>query len=65
MAKKKTRNIGYTATESTAGVSKKQVLVTGAAGFVGSALTRRLLADGHSVHALVRPGSDTWRLADV
>jgi len=37
-------------------------LVTGAAGFVGAVLARRLVADGHEVHALVRPGSDLWRL---
>jgi nucleoside-diphosphate-sugar epimerase len=42
-----------------------RALVTGAAGFVGANLVRRLLADGHEVHALVRPGSDRWRLAGV
>jgi dolichol-phosphate mannosyltransferase len=38
------------------------VLVTGAGGFVGANLVRRLLLDGRQVTALVRPGSDCWRL---
>jgi nucleoside-diphosphate-sugar epimerase len=42
-----------------------RALVTGAAGFVGANLVRRLLGDGHEVHALVRPGSDRWRLSGV
>ena len=37
-------------------------LVTGAAGFVGSAVARRLLAAGHQLRALVRPGSDRSNL---
>lgn len=34
-------------------------LVTGASGFVGGAVTRKLLAEDHSVRALVRPGSES------
>jgi dihydroflavonol-4-reductase len=37
-------------------------LVTGAAGFVGSAVVRALVATGDSVRALVRPGSDLRNL---
>lgn len=38
------------------------VLVTGATGFLGSHLTRRLLALDHKVHVLARPDSDFRRL---
>jgi nucleoside-diphosphate-sugar epimerase len=40
-------------------------LVTGASGFIGANLCRRLLDLGAEVHALVRPGSDRWRLAGM
>jgi nucleoside-diphosphate-sugar epimerase len=40
----------------------RRVVVTGAAGFVGANLVRRLMAGGHAVHAVVRPGGDSWRL---
>jgi UDP-glucose 4-epimerase len=43
----------------------KRALVTGAGGFVGANLVRRLLVDGHEVHALVRASDSPWRLADV
>jgi nucleoside-diphosphate-sugar epimerase len=43
----------------------RSVLVSGAGGFVGANLCRRLLGDGHEVHALVRPGGDLWRLAGL
>jgi len=43
-------------------VSARRALVTGAGGFVGAGLARRLLDEGHEVTALVRPGSDPWRL---
>ncbi len=41
------------------------VLVTGATGFLGSHLTRRLLAQGRQVHVLARPDSDFRRLRDI
>jgi len=40
-------------------------LVTGASGFVGAAVLRRLVEAGHQVRALVRPTSDRRNLAGV
>lgn len=42
-----------------------RALVTGANGFIGSYLTRRLVSAGDDVAALVRPRADLWRLDDV
>ena len=39
-----------------------RVLLTGAAGFLGSRAAKHLLEGGHEVHALVRAGSDRRRL---
>ena len=46
------------------GVAKTSVLLTGAAGFFGAHLARLLVDDGHEVTAIVRQGTDRWRLAD-
>ncbi len=42
-----------------------RTLVTGAAGFLGANLVRRLLDGGADVVALLKPGTDAWRLRDV
>jgi len=44
---------------------KRRALVTGASGYVGSQLARRLVADGWDVHVLMRPASDLAPLATV
>ncbi len=43
----------------------KRIFVTGATGFIGSAVVRHCVAAGHDVLALVRPTSDRWRLEDL
>jgi dihydroflavonol-4-reductase len=42
-----------------------KVLVTGAAGFVGSAVVRRLVAAGHAVRAFLEPGAGSENLDGV
>lgn len=44
---------------------QRRCVVTGAGGFVGAALTRRLVAEGHEVTAWTAPASDRWRLSDL
>ena len=39
--------------------------MSGAAGFLGANLVRRLIADGHEVSAILQPTTDTWRLDDI
>jgi UDP-glucose 4-epimerase len=43
----------------------KRVLLTGASGFVGANLARRLVAEGHHVHLVLRPQHASWRLAGL
>jgi nucleoside-diphosphate-sugar epimerase len=43
----------------------KRVLVTGAAGFIGANVSRRLVTDGYETTLLTGPESDCWRLTDL
>jgi nucleoside-diphosphate-sugar epimerase len=43
-------------------VSSKRIMVTGATGFTGGALAKKLIAQGHTVVALVRPTGNTQLL---
>ena len=43
----------------------KRTILTGATGFVGANLARRLLQDGHELHLLVRPGYISWRVEEI
>jgi dihydroflavonol-4-reductase len=46
-------------------VGHRKILVTGATGFVGSRIVRKLVDAGHAVKILRRPGSSMRSLADV
>ena len=46
-------------------LATERFFITGATGFVGAALARRLAALGCEIHALVRPDASKWRLAGI
>ncbi|MDD2688632.1 MAG: GDP-mannose 4,6-dehydratase [Candidatus Omnitrophica bacterium] len=43
----------------------RRVLITGAEGFIGSHLSRRLYRLGARVHIIVHPASSLWRISDI
>ena len=45
--------------------TRRRVLLTGAAGHIGSQIARLLVREGHEVFAIIRPQSDRWRLVGV
>ena len=46
-------------------IKTKRVLVTGAAGFIGSHLVRQLIKEGVEIHILLRKGSNPFRISDL
>lgn len=44
---------------------RKNILITGAAGFVGSNLLRRLVHTGADLHIITRESSNLWRIRDI
>jgi len=46
-------------------ISQRRFLITGASGFVGSCLLRRLVESGEEVHVLLRPQARLWRINDL
>ena len=45
--------------------SKRVYLITGASGFIGACLTRKLIAENAEVHLLLRKTAKTWRIDDL
>lgn len=46
-------------------ISIKSVLITGATGYIGSNLTRKLTQEGKEIHIMIRPSSKLDLLADI
>ena len=47
-------------------LGKKRILVTGATGFIGANLLRRLVSlNCESIHIIRRKSSNTWRIQDL
>jgi nucleoside-diphosphate-sugar epimerase len=46
-------------------LEKKTILITGATGFVGSNLLRRLSNSGADLHVITRESSNLWRIKDI
>lgn len=47
------------------GLAGRRVFLTGATGFIGSHLLRRLIKEGCEVHISVRRNSSLWRIKDI
>lgn len=43
----------------------RKILITGATGFVGANLARRLVKEKYELHILIRERSNTWRINDI
>ena len=43
----------------------KKILITGAGGFVGANLARKLIREGYEVHLLLRPTHKPWRIEEI
>ena len=46
-------------------MKQADVLITGASGFIGSAVAHKLVASGYSVRAMVRPSSPRHHIAGL
>jgi len=46
-------------------IKKKVYLITGATGFIGSCLLRKLIAKNESTHVLLRKQANLWRIRDL